>query len=87
MGVLDEAAAAQRRSGVECRLRTWLQSIDPALADEFRALLYDPQHRGIYHTTVEQVLADHGCDVPGGAVGRHRRRQCVHCTDDFGRWS
>jgi hypothetical protein len=73
--------------GVECRLKIWLQSIDQQVADEFRALLWDQQHRHIRHTTVEQILTRYGCDVPAGAVGRHRRLQCAHCETDASSWT
>lgn len=87
MGVIDEATAAEpSRRGVSCRLREWLQSIDPVTADEFRALLWDPRHRRIPHTTVEDLLTKYGCAVPASSVGRHRRRRCANCAHDAAKW-
>jgi hypothetical protein len=82
MGIIADAEADQRPTGPLCKLKQYLDEIDPVDADEFRQLLWSPSQKHIRHTTIARLLTGHGFVTSADNIGRHRHVECVRCRPD-----
>lgn len=75
MGLLDDVAATQaaaKRGGV-CTVSTWLDTLEPAVRDEFRIALGTDAASTTIHAVIK---AKYGFERGVSTLQRHRRKEC-----------
>jgi hypothetical protein len=75
MGLLEEVGQAQaaHRVGGVCGIKRVLETLDPADADDLRAVLDD---QSIMHTVISRVLNARGHEVGRKTIENHRKGEC-----------
>jgi hypothetical protein len=75
VGLLEEVERdrAGHRVGGVCGIRTVLERLDSADADDLRAVLGDPD---VMHATIVRVLKARGFEVGRESIANHRRGVC-----------
>jgi hypothetical protein len=72
LGEVQEAQAAHRVGGV-CGIKRVLETLDPADADDLRAVLDDQSNM---NTIIARVLENRGITMSEQTIRRHRKGQC-----------